>query len=114
MWARVDLQARDGHRDLVAASPRAFIVDHEVLTEDAPASADPSTADSVVAAEESSEDTDRTSERAIDASLRDSDRDLILRALDECKGNVSKAARKLKVSRGLIYRRMNSDQSASS
>lgn len=114
VWARVDLQARDGHRDLVAASPRAFIVDHEVLTEDAPASADPSTADSVVAAEESSEDTDRTSERAIDASLRDSDRDLILRALDECKGNVSKAARKLKVSRGLIYRRMNSDQSASS
>ncbi|MDP3812383.1 MAG: helix-turn-helix domain-containing protein [Hydrogenophaga sp.] len=38
----------------------------------------------------------------------------MLRALDECNGNVSKVARKLKVSRGLIYRRMNSDQSSSS
>lgn len=114
VWARVDLQARDGHRDLVAASPRAFFVTHDVLTEDAPASAAPSTADSVVDAQESSEDTERKSERTVDASLRDSDRDLILRALDECNGNVSKAARKLKVSRGLIYRRMGSDQGVSS
>jgi transcriptional regulator of acetoin/glycerol metabolism len=38
--------------------------------------------------------------------LRDVDRDVIARALGECKGNVSEVARKLRVSRGLIYRRM--------
>lgn len=39
------------------------------------------------------------------ASLRDADADLITRTLKECAGNVSAAARKLRVSRGLIYRR---------
>jgi ActR/RegA family two-component response regulator len=39
------------------------------------------------------------------ASLRDADEDFIARTLQECDGNVSAAARKLKVSRGLIYRR---------
>jgi len=39
-------------------------------------------------------------------TLRDSDRDLILRTLKECNGNVSKVARFLRVSRGLIYRRI--------
>jgi transcriptional regulator of acetoin/glycerol metabolism len=39
------------------------------------------------------------------ASLRDADVDLIVRTLKECGGNVSAAARKLQVSRGLIYRR---------
>lgn len=39
------------------------------------------------------------------ASLRDADVDLIARTLKECGGNVSAAARKLRVSRGLIYRR---------
>jgi len=42
------------------------------------------------------------------ASLRDADVDLIARTLKECGGNVSAAARKLRVSRGLIYRRMPS------
>jgi hypothetical protein len=40
------------------------------------------------------------------ASLRDADVDLIARTLKECGGNVSAAARKLQVSRGLIYRRI--------
>lgn len=124
VWARVDLQARDGHRDLVAAATRAFIARQDVLAHDTQASEDTSTADcteGVAASGESFEETNHApsldaeekSERAIDASLRDSDRDLILRALEECNGNVSKAARKLKVSRGLIYRRMGADQSAS-
>jgi transcriptional regulator of acetoin/glycerol metabolism len=39
------------------------------------------------------------------ASLRDADADLIAKTLKECAGNVSAAARKLRVSRGLIYRR---------
>lgn len=124
VWARVDLQARDGHRDLVAASPRTYIARQEALDHEMQASEDTSTADStesVAAPGKSFEETNHApsldaeekSEHAIDASLRDADRDLILRALDECKGNVSRAARKLKVSRGLIYRRMADDKSAS-
>jgi transcriptional regulator of acetoin/glycerol metabolism len=40
------------------------------------------------------------------SSLKDADADLIRKCLAECHGNVSKVARKLKVSRGLIYRRL--------
>lgn len=40
------------------------------------------------------------------SSLRDADADLIRKCLADCNGNVSKVARKLKVSRGLIYRRL--------
>lgn len=39
-------------------------------------------------------------------TLRDADADLIARVLADCQGNVSEAARKLKVSRGLIYRHL--------
>lgn len=40
------------------------------------------------------------------STLRDSDRDLILRTVQACDGNVSKAARQLRVSRGLVYRHL--------
>lgn len=40
------------------------------------------------------------------SSLKDADADLIRQCLAECQGNVSRAARRLKVSRGLIYRRL--------
>jgi transcriptional regulator of acetoin/glycerol metabolism len=39
-------------------------------------------------------------------SLKEADADLIRKYLGECKGNISCVARKLKVSRGLIYRRL--------
>ena len=39
-------------------------------------------------------------------SLRDNDRDLIARTVRGCDGNVSKAARTLGVSRGLVYRHL--------
>jgi sigma-54 dependent transcriptional regulator, acetoin dehydrogenase operon transcriptional activator AcoR len=41
-----------------------------------------------------------------DASLHEANRQLIDRALAACQGNVSRAARELGVSRGLIYRRL--------
>ena len=44
-------------------------------------------------------------ESSAPASLRDADVDLIAKTLKECAGNVSAAARRLRVSRGLIYRR---------
>jgi transcriptional regulator of acetoin/glycerol metabolism len=40
------------------------------------------------------------------STLRDNDRDLIARTLQACEGNVSKAARALGVSRGLVYRHL--------
>lgn len=40
------------------------------------------------------------------SSLKDADADLIRKCLAECHGNVSRVARKLKVSRGLVYRRL--------
>jgi transcriptional regulator of acetoin/glycerol metabolism len=40
------------------------------------------------------------------STLRGSDKDLILRTILECNGNISKASKKLHVSRGLIYRRL--------
>lgn len=47
--------------------------------------------------------------RLVDAtSLRACDRDLIARTLRDCGGNVSRTARLLRVSRGLIYRRLKS------
>jgi sigma-54 dependent transcriptional regulator, acetoin dehydrogenase operon transcriptional activator AcoR len=40
------------------------------------------------------------------SSLKDADADLIRKCLAECEGNLSAVARKLQVSRGLIYRRL--------
>jgi transcriptional regulator of acetoin/glycerol metabolism len=42
----------------------------------------------------------------VDASLRGHDRDLIVQVLRDCSGNVSLAAKRLQVSRNLIYRRL--------
>lgn len=42
-------------------------------------------------------------------TLRASDRDIIRRTVDECGGNIAKAAKLLQVSRGLIYRRLKQD-----
>ena len=43
-------------------------------------------------------------------TLRESNRGLIERTLQDCGGNVSKAARELGVSRGVIYRRLRGDE----
>jgi DNA-binding NtrC family response regulator len=44
---------------------------------------------------------------AVPGTLRESDRDLVARTVKACDGNVSKAARQLGVSRGLVYRHLN-------
>ena len=45
-------------------------------------------------------------------TLRDSDRHLIVQTLQACDGNVSKAARTLGVSRGLVYRHLKQTEGA--
>lgn len=94
---RCELQARDGHHHLFAVdqtsqqNPMVAINTTPALTP----TAAPEEAIALAAAEP--------------ASLRDADVDLIAKTLKECGGNVSAAARKLRVSRGLIYRRTQSE-----
>ena len=76
VWLLARMQARDG------LSRTVFQLPHTPAR--APAAAPPSQA----------------------ATLRDSDRDLITRTVASCDGNVSKAARQLGVSRGLVYRHL--------
>jgi len=94
---RCELQAHDGHRQLIAlgrTSPEVASADGIAAQAQPPA----------IASE------DCTVQPAVEspepASLRDADVDLIARTLKECGGNLSAAARKLRVSRGLIYRRI--------
>lgn len=78
VWARSEMRAPDGRRDLVPAA-HADGPEAALLPGQAP------------------------------ATLRESNRDLIERTLQECAGNVSEAARKLGVSRGVIYRRRRAE-----
>jgi transcriptional regulator of acetoin/glycerol metabolism len=99
VWARAQMQAPDGSRDLFyghsfAAAMRPT-ADGEFplpkLKEEAPANLPAAAGEALALAE---------------GTLRDVDRGAIERALSDCKGNVSKAAKQLGVSRGLIYRRL--------
>jgi transcriptional regulator of acetoin/glycerol metabolism len=90
VWARSEMRALDGHRDLVRAASVP------------PPVAMPQQADADVV--EPGVEIGTPANDAV--SLRASERDFIAHTVDECGGNVSKAARKLGVSRGLIYRRL--------
>ena len=97
VWLSARLQSRDGATRLFkvpdvpapssAPAPRA-----ESVPPPAPAQAEPAVAFAIAP------DTAGT--------LRDNDRQLIHQTLQACDGNVSRAARKLGVSRGLVYRHM--------
>lgn len=93
---RCELQARDGHRRLLAVGqplqePPMVDIRREITQTMTSAPVTDAAPPAVGSAEP--------------ASLRDADVDLIAKTLKECGGNVSAAARKLQVSRGLIYRR---------
>jgi sigma-54 dependent transcriptional regulator, acetoin dehydrogenase operon transcriptional activator AcoR len=91
IWARSSMRAADGRRDLVNV-PRDPAPDDDRVT--APCLSLPPAAEA-------------------STSLRESDRDLIERTVKECGGNIASAARQLRVSRGLIYRRLRRWQSTS-
>jgi transcriptional regulator of acetoin/glycerol metabolism len=90
VWARAEMRAPDGRRGLVAgvslpaAAPEPPVVPEPTTEPMAEPVADP-----------------RAAKR-----LRESDLDLIRTTLQACGGNVSDAAKRLGVSRGLIYRRL--------
>ena len=99
VWARAHMQAADGRRKLFAGHAV-----EECSLAGTPATESPQ-ADLMCSSEVgSAEESPMVSTKPM--GLRDVDRDVIARALGECKGNVSEVARKLRVSRGLIYRRM--------
>lgn len=105
VWARADMQARDGGRHVIACSapPPAepvaameecpSIVEAEFPAQHAEVG--PATAAAPGAA----------NRPTTAARMRDFDLELIERVLQACDGNVTEAARQLGVSRGLIYRR---------
>lgn len=103
---RCELQARDGHRQLFAIKPPVpapLPVEKIPATPWTPASEPEHSA--APPAEFPASELPAVNQPE-PASLRDADVDLIAKTLKECGGNVSAAARKLRVSRGLIYRRI--------
>jgi sigma-54 dependent transcriptional regulator, acetoin dehydrogenase operon transcriptional activator AcoR len=100
VWARAEMRAPDGRRRLVSSADLGIDVRVQ-----APActSADPvdvrSAAPPIVA-------TAPAAEQVATPRLRESELELVQRTLHECGGNVSAAAARLGVSRGLIYRRL--------
>ena len=93
---RCELQAQDGHRQLFTVGKPA---------QDAPSEGIRADLELPLAIAPAATATSPVADSPESASLRDADVDLIARTLKECGGNVSAAARKLRVSRGLIYRR---------
>lgn len=81
LWIRLDWRAHDGHHRLQAAHPVP-----------APAPTLPS------------------EPAPQPVTLRESERQTVVRVLGECGGNVSRAARTLGVSRGLIYRHLKGSE----
>jgi sigma-54 dependent transcriptional regulator, acetoin dehydrogenase operon transcriptional activator AcoR len=109
VWARAEMRARDGRRGLIpAAQPSAVAAaDKPAPVTDEKAAAPPAQAPSA-AMVETPVNTEAPPAVSLDATprLRESDLDLIQRTLLACGGNVSDAAARLGVSRGLIYRRL--------
>lgn len=93
VWARAEMQAPDGHRKLVNLGGALDRADHEHLDESP-----------LPENEEATEE--MVPEDGATPSLHDCGRTLIELTVLECGGNISAAARKLRVSRNLIYRRL--------
>jgi len=122
VWSRSQLRAPDGRRGfthVARAVPQGVIVDASpaVPTVDRPP---PDAMDVVADADDTTSPVRKADDRLIECilpprgamtlnsvvTLRDADRTLIERTLRDCAGNVSETARRLGVSRSLIYRRL--------
>lgn len=123
-WIKAELHASDGHvramntRTAAVPVPSVIASDQGAVSFDDPpieiASEAPAMPIMAEARPSEAESIDRPQKVCAAESLREVDLDLIRRTLLECEGNVSRAAKKLRVSRGLIYRRLRQkDQAAS-
>ena len=101
--ARCQWQARETRHPVVSLGiPAPAAVAYDASPDAAPSQS----SDAATHAHQAANEPAETDTPAEPASLRDADVDLIAKTLKECAGNVSAAARKLRVSRGLIYRRI--------
>jgi transcriptional regulator of acetoin/glycerol metabolism len=105
VWARAEMHAPDGRRGLVTGRSR-------VSTDPARAHAAGTQAATVRSSEDAPSTVDVRTSSSAPRRLRDSDLDLIRTTLQDCGGNVSYAAQRLGVSRGLIYRRLRASPSS--
>ena len=115
VWVRCAMQAPDGYRGIfpalqcsevplsVAQPPLPSPPAAPSYGDADPAHSRPETANAVAIS---------WAPEPLPASLRDSDQEVIVRALRACNGNVSRAAKLLGVSRGLIYRRLKNTSPA--
>ena len=118
VWARAEMRAADGHRHLVQGWQDAALAvvppDVEALAPakaiDAAREQFPGDAPMGITRPKSRRKPPQTGDESPDVDLRDCSKHLIEQALDRYGGNVAKAARKLGVSRGLIYRRLGRQQ----
>ncbi len=110
VWARAEMRAPDGRRGVVSgsicpafASAASPAVDAHDARPPAPISTDPQDLETAPHAADAPSEATAT---LATQRLRESDLELIQRTLQACTGNVSDAAKRLGVSRGLIYRRL--------
>jgi sigma-54 dependent transcriptional regulator, acetoin dehydrogenase operon transcriptional activator AcoR len=114
VWARAEMQAPDGRRALVvsASPPATASVATPAVSAHAVPPAVPIATDTEVSGVELPA-ADAPSEGPATSGtprLRESDLELIQNTLRACSGNVSDAAKRLDVSRGLIYRRLRASR----
>lgn len=132
VWARAEMRAADGHRGLVASPCPPGLgqpglippelgarlgarVAHAMAggsTASEPEAAEPSPITSSFSAGRQAPELTPVASAAPARRLREADLALIEEVLRECQGNVSDAAKRLGVSRGLIYRRLRSAAAA--
>jgi len=105
IYVHVEMPVQDGRRRFFAPDPCGMPAEPEEIA--APVSKPDAAQDGQVAAGMAGAVSDS---RAQPASLREADADLILKAVKESNGNIAAAARKLKVSRGLVYRRLRAEK----
>lgn len=115
VWARAEMRAPDGRRGMVAVPTLPATAASDQPTFMAPETpAVTPVQESIAGAIDTGLSVDEAAGTAAAATprLRESDLDLIQRTLLACGGNVSDAAARLGVSRGLIYRRLRASTPA--
>lgn len=112
VWARAEMRAGDGRRGLFATSrrPAAPAAESDALPFDK--AAPTHTGNTGTALPTVEEAAPIGPAAAVPPGLRESDLALIRTTLRACNGNVSDAAKRLGVSRGLIYRRLKGEGSS--
>jgi sigma-54 dependent transcriptional regulator, acetoin dehydrogenase operon transcriptional activator AcoR len=109
VWARACMQAPDGRRGLVPVPARGAVglaLPAEVSPPRTVSSPHAAAAGEAAAGEPTQPTLGEEATAQSPATLRDADRELIASVVEACGGNRSEAARRLGVSRGLIYRRL--------